>query len=42
MNAAAGSTALLRLPPPGPLEEIDADLKRVEEEIVRLLREVVG
>ena len=28
--------------PPRPLEEIDADLKRAEEEIVRLLREVVG
>ena len=28
--------------PPRPLEEIDADLKRAEEEIVRLLREVAG
>ena len=28
--------------PPRPLEEIDADLKRAEEEITRLLREVVG
>ncbi|MGV8081750.1 MAG: N-6 DNA methylase [Syntrophales bacterium] len=27
--------------PPRPLEEIDADLKKVEEEILRLLREVV-
>ena len=26
--------------PPRPLEEIDADLKRAEEEIMRLLREV--
>ena len=26
--------------PPRPLEQIDADLKRAEEEIVRLLREV--
>ena len=28
--------------PPRPLEEIDADLKKAEEEIMRLLREVVG
>ena len=28
--------------PPRPLEEIDADLREVEEEIVRLLREVAG
>jgi type I restriction enzyme M protein len=28
--------------PPRPLEEIDADLKRAEEEIVRLLREVTA
>ncbi len=28
--------------PPRPLAEIDADLKRAEEEIVRLPREVVG
>jgi type I restriction enzyme M protein len=28
--------------PPRPLEEIDAELKQVEEEILRLLREVVG
>ena len=28
--------------PPRPLAEIDADLKRAEEEIVRLLREVAG
>jgi len=28
--------------PPRPLAEIDADLKQVEEEIVRLLREVTG
>ena len=28
--------------PPRPLEEIGADLKRAEEEIVRLPREVVG
>ena len=28
--------------PPRPLEEIDADLKEAEEEIVRLLREVTG
>ena len=28
--------------PPRPLEEIDADLKQAEEEIVRLLRGVVG
>ena len=28
--------------PPRPLEAIDADLKQVEEEIVRLLREVTG
>ena len=28
--------------PPRPLEEIDADLKKVEEEIMRLLREVTG
>ena len=28
--------------PARPLAEIDADLKRAEEEIVRLLREVVG
>ena len=28
--------------PPRPLEEIDADLKRAEEEIVRLPREVAG
>jgi len=28
--------------PPRPLEEIDADLRKAEEEIVRLLREVVG
>jgi type I restriction enzyme M protein len=27
--------------PPRPLEEIDADLKKSEEEILRLLREVV-
>lgn len=26
--------------PPRPLEEIDADLKKAEEEIMRLLREV--
>ena len=40
MSAAADSTGYA-CTPPGPLEEIDADLKRVEEEIVRL-REVVG
>ena len=28
--------------PPGPLEVIDAELKEAEEEIVRLLREVVA
>ena len=28
--------------PPRSLEEIDADLKKAEEEILRLLREVVG
>jgi type I restriction enzyme M protein len=27
--------------PPRPLEEIDADLREAEEEILRLLREVV-
>ena len=31
-----------RYTPPRPLEEIDADLKKAEEEIVRLLREVVA
>jgi type I restriction enzyme M protein len=29
-----------RYTPPRPLEEIDAELKRAEEEILRLLREV--
>ena len=42
MSAAADSTALLRLPPARPLEEIDAALKGAEGEIVRSLREVVG
>ncbi len=28
--------------PPRPLEEIDADLKRAEDEVLRLLREVTG
>lgn len=31
-----------RFTPPHPLAEIDADLKRAEEEIVRLLREVTA
>jgi type I restriction enzyme M protein len=31
-----------RYQPPRPLEAIDADLKRAEEEIVRLLREVTA
>lgn len=31
-----------RYTPPRPLEEIDADLRQAEEEILRLLREVVG
>jgi type I restriction enzyme M protein len=31
-----------RFTPPRPLAEIDADLKRAEEEIVRLLREVTA
>jgi type I restriction enzyme M protein len=31
-----------RYTPPRPLEEIDVDLKKAEEEIVRLLREVTA
>ena len=42
VSAVADSAVLLRLQPPRALEEIDADLKWAEGEIVRLLREVVG
>ncbi|MGD1091509.1 MAG: class I SAM-dependent DNA methyltransferase [Bryobacteraceae bacterium] len=31
-----------RCPPPRPLEQIDADLKRAEEDVMRLLREVTS
>ena len=34
--------ALLRVHAPRPLEEIDADLKKAEAELMRLLREVAG